>query len=101
MDVIIDDILKNDYILHMEKYAKDNHVPIIQEEALAYIVKLVKDKNVHNILEIGTAIGYFSSVLAFQSQNIYVDTIERDEKMFEKAIENISTLNLNSQIYIL
>ena len=44
-------------ILEIEKYAKENNVPIIEKESICYIMKYIKEHNVKNILEIGSAIG--------------------------------------------
>ena len=48
---------KNDYLLEMEKYARENHVPIIEPEVAQFLrvqLKLLKPKR---ILEVGTEIG--------------------------------------------
>ncbi len=57
--------------------------------------------NVKNILEIGTAIGYSSSVFALINKDIRIDTIERDELMYQEALKNINALGLESQINII
>ena len=42
----------------LEKYAKENNVPIIQKDGLNFLIEYIKENNITNILEIGTAIGY-------------------------------------------
>ena len=43
-------------ILEMETYAKEHNVPIIRNDAIAFIMKFIKTNNYKNILEIGGAI---------------------------------------------
>lgn len=83
----------------MRMYARNNNVPIIQDEGLAFLKAIVKLYKPKNILEIGTAIGYSSSLMSIYSgANVY--TIERDEVMYNEALKNISDLNLNDKVHI-
>ena len=91
----------NDYIKYMEEYASNHKVPILKEEGLDLLVSIIKMNNVKNILEIGTAIGYSSSVFALINKDIRIDTIERDEFMYQEALKNINALGLESQINII
>lgn len=97
----LNNTINNANLLKMEEYAKINGVPIIQKEGLECLLLLAKLKNVKKVLEIGTAIGYSSSCLASISENICVDTIERDKKMYDEAIKNISTLGLSDRINVI
>ena len=45
-------------ILEMEEYAKEKNVPIMEKEGIAFLMKFIKENNIKNILEIGSAIGY-------------------------------------------
>ena len=84
----------------MRMYARNNNVPIIQDEGLAFLKAIVKLYKPKNILEIGTAIGYSSSLMSFYSgANVY--TIERDEVMYNEALKNISDLNLNDKVHVI
>ena len=58
-------------------------IPIIEDEGLAYLLKLIEQKHIKNILEIGTAIGY--SALQMAAFDVEIDTIERDEHMIKHA----------------
>lgn len=64
----------------IEKYAEENSVPIIEKNSIAFIMKYIQDNNVKNILEIGSAIGYSAILMASAKDDVYVTTIERDEK---------------------
>lgn len=59
-----------------KEYCIKNKIPIITDEALAYIKEIIKENNIKSILEIGSAIGY--SAINFSSNETFVDTIERD-----------------------
>ncbi len=84
----------------MRMYARNNNVPIIQDEGLAFLKAIVKLYKPKNILEIGTAIGYSSSLMSIYSgANVY--TIERDEVMYNEALKNISDLNLNDKVHVI
>ena len=85
----------------LKKYAKDNHVPVMLQDGIDYIVNYIKNNNVKSILEIGTAIGYSAINFALVDSNIKVTTIERDDIMYNEAIKNISEFNLNNQINVI
>ena len=42
----------------IEQYAKKNFVPIARKDFVDYFKQLIIDNNYHEILEIGSAIGY-------------------------------------------
>ena len=86
-------------ILDIKKYALENNVPIIQDEALNYILELIKKNNYKNILEIGSAIGYSSICMAQAGTS--VQTIEKDIVRYTKAVHNIKELNVDVKIYLL
>ncbi len=91
----------NEYILKMEEYANINKVPILKEEGLDILVSTIKMTKAKKILEIGTAIGYSASVFALLDKDIQVDTIERNDKMYDEAINNIKALDLEKQINVI
>ena len=49
-------------ILEMENYASEHNVPIIEKKSIAFIMKYIRDNNIKNVLEIGSAIGYLSLI---------------------------------------
>ena len=84
----------------IKKEALKNNVPIIQDPSLEKIKELIVENNVSNILEIGTAVGY--SALSFLSMGAKkIVTIERNEEMYHKAIENIMALNKMNEIEVI
>lgn len=85
-------------ILNIKKYALDNHVPIVRNKTLEYLLEAVKEDGVKTILEIGTAIGYSGSLMLNSNKNAILTTIEKNEKSFEKAKENFEELGLTNRV---
>lgn len=85
----------------IEKYAKDNNIPIMQKDGIKFLEEYIKENNIKKILEIGSAIGYSAIKMALIDRNIKITTIERDEERYKEAIKNIDKLHLNNQIEII
>ncbi len=85
----------------LSQYAKDNHVPVMMEDGLAFLLDQVRQAKVKNFLEIGTAIGKTAIAVASLDPEIQVVTIERDPKMIEAAKINIAESGLASQITLI
>lgn len=78
-----------------------DHIPIIMDDTLEVVDKILEEKKPKRILEIGTAVGY--SAICFSKYLIedgYIDTIERDEERIKEAKQNISELKLENKIHI-
>lgn len=84
----------------LEQYAKENKIPIMQKDGILYLCDYIKENNIKNILEIGSAIGYSSIMMASINKDIKVTTIEKDKERYEVAVNNIKDYNLNNQINI-
>ncbi|AWZ48752.1 16S rRNA (cytosine(1402)-N(4))-methyltransferase [Clostridiaceae bacterium 14S0207] len=91
----------NEILLHMEEYAKQNGVPIVQKETANFLKLMIELKRPKRILELGTAIGY-SSILMKQAskENVHITTIERDPNMISKAKENLKKYGFEQAIEI-
>ena len=88
-------------IEELEKYAKENNVPIIQKDGLNFIVDYIRNNNIKKILEIGTAIGYSAINMALINPEIQITTIERNKEMYDKAHLNIKKFHLEKRINII
>lgn len=84
----------------IEKFAQENYVPIARKDFVDYLKNLVIKRNYHEVLEIGSAIAYTSINLALL-KDVYVTTIEHNQKRYNKSIENITDFNLNDKIRII
>ena len=87
-------------ILEMEEYAKENNVPIIEKESIAFIMKYIKANNIKNVLEIGSAIGYSTILMASASSEVNVTTIERDETRYMECLKNVKKADLDKKINV-
>ena len=83
------------------KYAKEFKIPIMQDDGIEYLLNLIKERNVKNILEIGSAIGYSAIRMALVSDDIKVTTIEKDKERYLVAVDNINKMNLENRITII
>lgn len=90
----------NDLIDSILKQAKELDTPIIQEDAINLIIQIININNAKMILEIGSAIGY-SSIMMASFTNASITTIERDTKSYVLAKENIAKANLDNKIKII
>lgn len=88
-------------IENMEKYAKENSVPIMLSDGIEYLCQFIQDNNIKNILEIGTAIGYSAIRMALVNEGINITTIERDKERYDLAINNINNMNLDNRINVI
>ena len=86
-------------IEEIKETALENKVPIIKDEGLEFILNFIKEKNVKDILELGTAVGYSSINMAKIAKDIRIDTIEKNEEMYKQAIKNIALEHLEDQIF--
>lgn len=82
----------------LKKYARENHVPIIMDDGLKFLLNSIQELNVKRILELGTAIGYSAMEMAKLNPEIKILTIEKKKDMYDQAIENIKSKNLQDQI---
>lgn len=87
-------------ILEIKEYAKENNIPIMQDEGIDFICNYIKENNVKSVLEIGSAIGYSAIRFASINKNIKVTTIERDKDRYSLAVSNINDIGLDNQITI-
>lgn len=85
----------------LEEFARNNNIPIMQKDGIEFLTNYIKENNIKNILEIGSAIGYSAIKMALVDSDIQVTTIERDIDRYNLALENIKEFNLNDRINII
>jgi predicted O-methyltransferase YrrM len=85
----------------MMRFARGGSIPIVTDSTALFLQFICGFKKPKKILEIGTAIGY-SAVLMQQASdmNTEVITLERDEKMYQLAMKNISDMGLENKIKV-
>jgi len=87
-------------IEQVKSKALNEKVPIIKDGGLTYLLDLISEKGYKQILELGTAVGYSSMQMAALSTDIHIDTLEKNEQMYQQAITNIRENGFLSQISV-
>lgn len=101
-DYIRGTIPKKDELLEkIQVYAYKNKVPIIEPEVAQLLTVMIKIAKPKEVLEVGTAIGYSALIMASSFPQCNVTTIERNERMIEKAELNISKSDFKDKIKII
>ena len=73
----------------------------MQRDGINFLVEQIIKKDVKNILEIGTAIGYSTIIMAFIRDNIKITSVERDEKRYLKAVKNVKKAHIMGFLYVM
>ncbi len=92
---------RSGFILELEEYARENHVPIMDLISAETILQLLRISQPSRILEIGAAIGYSSIRMALELPSTTILTVERNEERYKQAINNIKRSETEKQITIL
>ncbi|WP_062355616.1 O-methyltransferase [Bacillus kwashiorkori] len=92
---------RSPFFQEMERYAKENCVPIMDPYSMETVLQLLRLYKPKNMLEIGTAIGYSALRFAEAVPNIKILTIERDNNRAKLAHTNIQQANRLGQITML
>ena len=85
----------------IKQKALENHVPIIMDDTLEVVDKILTEIKPTRILEIGTAVGYSSMCFSeYLAQDGQIDTIERDAERVAEARINIKKVEVEDKINI-
>ena len=86
----------------IEKYGRENKIPILLDDTLEYISKILEEVKPKRILEIGTAIGFSSICFSkYLAEGGRIDTIEIESLRVEQALENIEKVGVQDKICVL
>ena len=78
-----------------------DRIPILLDESLSYINGYIKKNDVKSILEIGTAVGYSSIMMAIINPDVKITSIERDQERYMQAVKNVKSLGLDDRITLI
>ncbi len=85
----------------IKKKALEDKVPIIMDDTLEVVAKILTEIKPNKILEIGTAVGYSAICFSeYLQENGKIDTIERDTERVKAARENIKRVGVEDKINI-
>lgn len=82
----------------LEEYAKENFIPICRPSLANFLFYFVCNSKPKSILEIGTAIGYSTIIMAKAFTQSKIDTIELDSDRLNLAKINIKKFNVEKNI---
>ena len=85
----------------IKQKALEEHIPIIMDDTLEVVDKILTEIKPTRILEIGTAVGYSAICFSkYLQPNGKIDTIERDSKRVAEARVNIEKMGVVDKINI-
>ena len=89
----------------IKEKALEEHIPIIMDDTLEVIKKILIEEKPVKVLEIGTATGYsaicFAKIILDNGTQVKIDTIELDEQRASEAITNIKGMGLQENINVI
>ena len=86
---------------NIKQKALEEHIPIIMDNTLQVVDKILTEIKPKRILEIGTAVGYSAICFSeYLEPNGKIDTIERDEERILEAKINIKKAGVSDKINI-
>ena len=93
--------MKKKELEKIKQKALEEHIPIIMDDTLEVVDKILKEIKPKRILEIGTAVGYSAMCFSeFLSEGGRIDTIERDEERIQEAKENFKKVGVEDKIHL-
>lgn len=85
-------------LCEIEKFARQNHIPVLLGDSAEFLAEIVNKKQPNNILEIGTAIGYSGTIMLLSAENSHLTTIEKNEESYNKAKETFKTFGVQTRV---
>lgn len=89
------------FLAEIEAFARQENIPIIQHEVVAYFRVLLQTIQPKAILEVGTAIGFSALLMAENVPTASITTIDRNPEMIELAKKNFEQYDSRHQITLL
>ncbi|WP_308526268.1 O-methyltransferase [uncultured Streptococcus sp.] len=86
------------YLAELANFAHRENIPIIQHEVVAYFRFLMQTLQPKNILEIGTAIGFSTLLMAENAPGAKITTLDRNPEMIAFAKDNFAKYDTRHQI---
>lgn len=87
-------------LLELRQECEEKGIPIILKETESFLISMLNIIKPKKILEIGTAEGYSSVMMARTLKDVKIETIEKSKKAFDCAKKNIEKLKLNKEIRV-
>ncbi len=85
----------------LKQEARENGIPVMQDEGLCFICDYIRAHNVRTILEIGSATGCSAIQFASVSDDVRIVTVELDEKRYAQAVKNVADAGLSDRVHVI
>lgn len=101
------DLYKSDEIIRKKEYEKDTELkyycPVIDTSVAAFLKIFIKALKPQNILELGTSIGYSTTIMAnaVKENGGRVTTVELDKRAAKAAMKNFKKYNIEKYVYLI
>lgn len=89
------------FLKELETFAKEENIPIIPQETVAYFRLLLQTLQPQSILEVGTAIGFSALLMAENAPKAQITTIDRNPEMIALAKTNFAKYDTRQQIRLI
>ena len=91
--------MNKEQLQSIKEKALEEHIPIIMDDTLEVISKILIKVKPKRILEIGAAVGYSAMCFSeYLQPDGVIDTIERDIERIQQAKENFIKVNVKDKI---
>lgn len=84
----------------LEAFAIENRIPVIPHETVVFFIWLFNQLKPKSVLEVGTAIGFSSVLMAENMEGGQLTTIERNPDMYERAEKVFNDFGLTDRIQL-
>jgi len=91
----------NETLAAIRNKAENEGIPIISQSTEVFLLSILNIKKPKHILEIGTAVGYSAACFAEKAKDCNVISIESDERMYKRAVQNLAELNLPERVTVI
>ena len=88
------------YYDEMERDALNRDIPIMQKQGILFVINQLNEIHAHSLIEIGSAIGYSSLMMASNVNDLFIDTIELNADRYNEALDNIHHYHYDDKIHI-
>ena len=93
--------MNKEELAKIKQKALEEKIPIIMDDTLGVITKILIDKKPRRILEIGAAVGYSAMCFSeYLSEDGRIDTIERDKIRAAECRENLRKVGVEEKIQL-
>lgn len=91
----------SDSLKKIEQDARKSGVPLMLDSGMEFLLDYIRcHPEITRVLECGTAVGWSSMNIAGIRENITIDTLEVDPRMYEQAVANIRAAGLDDRIFV-